>query len=192
MEHLRKGVGEWPCRLLRESSVVRSIVQHARGVAMATLVVTVLVGCGQVEPDTTESTSLSRSEANARSGEEYARCMQDRGWNAEWDGVGVQSDYPLDQEDEFRADEKACREETGFGDFIPYSAAELDDLYDAMIEVAECMQENGLPVDDPPSREFYAEVVGGGGLGWHPYDAVYRDGIDAIAQAEAACPLPDL
>nr|NLD39655.1 hypothetical protein [Actinomycetales bacterium] len=140
----------------------------------------------------TESPSLSRAQANARNLAEYARCMQDRGWDAVFEDDGVTVGYHVDQEDAFRADEAECHELSGIEDFGPYTVAESDAAYDASLEVAECLQEAGFPVDDPPSRESYIATILDGGIPWSPFDAVFNEGTEEFAKAEKACPLPEM
>ncbi len=58
---------------------------------------------------------------------------------------------------------------------IPPSRTELEERYDFMVGINECMKEHGFPTEQPPSIDVYME---GGGL-WHPYFEISEGPPDA-------------
>lgn len=100
------------------------------------------------------------------------------------DGFGIRvGEDGLDVDDELRI----CDETVGDHPDMPPppSEEELSELYDLMIDAVGCLQREGLPYVDPPSRDVFVESYlasyHGVGAPWWPY-------TETIGQDE--CPPP--
>lgn len=88
---------------------------------------------------------------------------------------------------DFEAEILICNEQVGEHPDMPPppSAEDISELYDLMLEVVGCLEREGLPFVDPPSREVYVESYlasfQGGGAPWWPYASPDGSG-------EAECP----
>jgi len=120
-------------------------------------------------------------------------CMEWYGFAGEVDprtGEGLVFDHAPEATDQFVAAITDCsnawRRVAGMPTELP-GRDELAEMYDRFMAVQECLEENGFPVADPPTREVFVEADSA----WHPYDALYlSDGIDpeTVEAAELACP----
>lgn len=123
------------------------------------------------------------------------RCMTEFGWKVEveWDG-GVSSEVtPRDQMEKYTADLQKCHKRFGYDRLPePPTYEEAARLYDAYLEVADCVRELGFYVPDPPSRNDYAERLASGGIApWHPYPAPTGDvSIEDVRRMNEECPAP--
>jgi hypothetical protein len=153
-----------------------------------------LTGCGSEDTATPDAArSLAPAEDFA---DNMHRCMSEKGWETEisWDGGLGLSGVPADQVDQVDADVRECRERFGYDRpaRIP-SQQEAEELYDALMDVAECVRERGFPVPDPPSRQAYVEdFLTDGYVTWHPYDTVRQNAANELPQIAEACPAPTL
>ncbi len=119
-------------------------------------------------------------------------CMEWYGFPGEVDpvtGEGLVFDYAPEATGEFMAAITDCsnawRRLAGLRTEPP-DRDELATMYDRFLEVQECLVANGFPVEDPPTREVFVETESP----WHPYNALYKGGVDTevLEAAEAACP----
>jgi hypothetical protein len=165
------------------------------------------VGCGGTT-DAPDETGPDASPPPVATGEQVAsdaaeqrpaemvRCMTDKGWHVEVrdGGWGDVDGVPEAQVDQWDADADACRTELGHDTGPPViTPEEAGEMYDLLVEVAECVRDLGYHVPEPPSRQSFVEdLVEYPIPSWHPYDVVYdrASGAGDIRRVEAACPIP--
>lgn len=122
--------------------------------------------------------------------------MRDKGWDVtvDPDEGSFRAKYPSDQDAQYRADSESCYDELGYSMTpSPVSTEEADRLYDHWLPIAECLEENGYTLSEPPSRQaFVEETVRNRVPPWHPYDALgQQGGLQIREQAEEDCPIPE-
>lgn len=82
--------------------------------------------------------------------------------------------------------EAGCREDLGPAPKPPTDAATARKYYDAYLETADCLEDLGYAVTEPPSLEVFTDqfAEGTGGF-WDPFDGVYEQFPSAKAEDEA-------
>lgn len=140
---------------------------------------------GAVAPEdeaTAETPGLLRPATGAAFGSaEYlnliVECIEESGFDATADldlGV-IEWDRPRGQEalsDQVASNcERDLLAAGRIAEASPMSDAELRQWYEAYEITNECLDNNGYPTKPLPSLETF---LGGGGTGWHPYDAIMR------------------
>jgi hypothetical protein len=180
-------------------------------IASATAAVMALAGCtsGSTEPGATPSSPAAAGEGSppvqlpvdespAEHDASMVRCMRDKGWDTfavRGGGIGTRG-VPDEQMDQYRADEEKCYADLGFGVGQPptVTRGEAEELYDVLLEVADCVRGLGYSVPEAPSRQAFVEQLISYPIPeWHPYDVLYETADTAsIQQAEAQCPIPDM
>lgn len=147
------------------------------------------------EPATPPNRKLE-SQLEAEWGDRWLSCMRDSGYepHVQADG-GYQFDGP---DDAVSAAVAACRKQAGPEvTYAPITPSEANHLYDLELAAKKCLEEHGVPVSDPPSREHYIETVlgqhsvGGVAVGETPWQA-YSSVLGDWTPWEKLCPLPSL
>lgn len=121
---------------------------------------------------------------------EYGRylteCYRSAGFDAELSADNeITASVPSDQRDTWYAVRDACMQ-AAIDDGLVMAPRSDDDywgvVYDAYQITYACMQEKGLPVDPPPSRDSFIES---GSLNWDPHARAQPGSEDSF---EEACP----
>jgi hypothetical protein len=126
---------------------------------------------------------------------DLVRCLNDRGWETEiLPGSNTyRTVVPPEQHDQYNADIEECNIEIGVDIGPPQvTPEEASELYDILLEIADCVRDLGYNVPEAPSRQSFVEdLVSHPIPSWHPYDPVYEAGRMAdIQRVEAECPIP--
>ncbi len=123
----------------------------------------------------------------------YTQCLIDGDWpvtlNAEGDGFTVGS-IPFDQRERFFEADRECMAEAGPMPVAPPpTPEEFTTLYDALLAVAECLENEGYTIDPAPSLEVFTDTYRTGP--WHPYLSLPDDLSPAEwRRLERVCPQP--
>lgn len=137
----------------------------------------VLAGCrdGSARPEPADPSSLpaspvAQSAAEERSTQRMTKCLVEAGFlvTVATDGrLEIESPAPgvSPREAVRTCQEKLITEGVLPDPNMPPSRADLEDRYNSMLGIHECMQQHGFPTEEPPSLDVYIE---GGGV-WHPY-----------------------
>lgn len=130
-------------------------------------------------------------------GTNMARCMTEKGWNvtANTDGSWETVDsIHVSQEQQFEADVEECRDRFGYERGAPkMTQEEAEEFYDAQLDAAECLRENGYTTPEAVSKQAAVEsLINGGPPLWDPYEHVV-DSADSATELEEVfekCPQP--
>lgn len=161
--------------------------------AVSLAVAAALVGCsGGDPPSMTPQPTMAPVEDFAIN---MQRCLGEKGWEVEvsWDNSIGMSGLPPEQRDQYDADVQVCLAAFGYDEPPrPLTQEEAQDLYDAMLLVAECVRGLGYTVPDPPSKQTYAEwlTTPGGLAKWTPYSGIPMTSRDDRKRAQQECPPP--
>lgn len=123
----------------------------------------------------------------------YTQCLIDGDWpvtlNAEGDGFTVGS-IPFDQQERFFEADRECMAKAGPMPVAPPpTPEEFATLNDALLAVAECLENEGYAIDPAPSLEVFADTYRTGP--WHPYLSLPDDLSPAEwRRLERVCPQP--
>jgi hypothetical protein len=145
-----------------------------------------VAGCSSstTEPDTSTTTAPSAADRP----EMLAQCLRDAGYPdvviQEDGGVGV--GLPEEQAPLFAAASEECNETLGFND-AALTDEEMSDLYDASVDGATCLEDEGFSISKAPSRETFSESSSE--TQWFPWGEVPRE---QLGSALEACPQPQL
>jgi hypothetical protein len=171
------------------------VTRLARCFAGFAVGLSVLAACSsgstpQDDESSSSSSSLGGDELDIKQ-ERYRECLADRGFPSESvpsaSGGLWRAPIAEDQAEAFRLASEECLIESGLltGEPIqPPSSEYLSAYYDFLLELAQCVEAQGYPVRDPPSRETFIESEG---AIWHPYEQVGASEEDFL-QLEEACP----
>lgn len=111
-------------------------------------------------------------------------CVRERGFSAEvYEGIGIKLGGPQLEEAE-QAEAKCAGEvEAAYPGPPPLSGPEL---YDALLETAECLRDEGISVRSAPTIDTWID----NDRRWNPYDYVNFD--DDFWALHSICPQPGL
>jgi hypothetical protein len=163
-----------------------------RGVIVGTALITLAVtgcssgveGVGGVSPTSAPAQDY---------GVNMQRCLAEDGWDVEVtsDG-GIAGGFPRDQSNRFIENHMACIRRFGYDLTPPHlTYEEASELYEALLDVADCMRQLGYHVSEPPSRHAYAERLASGGFAeWHPHQAVGFASPSDRERVAQECPHP--
>lgn len=150
-----------------------------------------MTGCSASEDNNSDKGDASSPIFEAQ--ETLAVCMQDLGWEVEVLADGrIDSSYPTTQRDAFEADYDECTQLAGLDEPLPpLTQEEAAEYFEALLAAAECLEDLGYSVADPPSRELaieelQKEIID---LGWDPYDSA-KSSEDSMTEAYTECPPP--
>lgn len=124
---------------------------------------------------------------------EYAtkmgRCMEEDGWDVSIEATGYEVKLLKGQEEAYFESAEKCRDLHGFPSEGPTITEEMaGDLYDELLEVAECVTGRGIEVEDPPSRATFVETLMDHPLPiWHPYEIAFQD--TQLDEVQRWCPV---
>lgn len=154
---------------------------------------------GKSAPTAAEQTSATQPpnrEAEARSVAEWTdrliSCLREEGWAVALTEDGFEVEVGQDNDEAFQASETACTERIGaFPTPAPPTEQEIEGLYALNLKAVQCLKEQGITVEPPPSLELYVEQyrqsLQGGPAPWSPYA-----NVENLAAVEGACPQPGL
>lgn len=181
-----------------------------RAVSAAALAALVLTACAGTD-GTTERDGASHGDEAARSGvdrqAEYEQvlaaqdqrhtCMAELGYTlTEEDGETGIAPMPGDEGDQrFFADLEACQEQHPLPPIAPRTRDELVRLYEAQLEQARCIEDQGYETVPPPSLETYlAEMQRPPeSVGTPPWDPLSQPLVGgAIIELQELCPRPSI
>lgn len=130
--------------------------------------------------------------------EHLAQCLTDLGFPSEvypsgdgLRGTGNPMSGGVFDAEAYAAASATCDEQAGPHPEIPaVNAEDVEKYYDRLVEVGECLEENGFPSTPPMSREAYVEtyLASLSGRGSPPMWSPYID--EPGAEERAACPEP--
>ncbi|QTX03346.1 hypothetical protein [Agromyces archimandritae] len=116
-----------------------------------------------------------------------AACMDARGWSSTPGADGTaEFEVPLEQESAFTEDNDACTVEAGGGE-VELSDADYERLYEAVVELRECLNEEGFEIPEPPSFHEFRDGSGE----WTPYTMIDQEELfTRLDELNEACPMP--
>ncbi|MFC5999422.1 hypothetical protein ACFP6A_11920 [Quadrisphaera sp. GCM10027208] len=122
----------------------------------------------------------------------FMSCLQEQGWTVTSTEDGFEVDVSQGKEKAFQASEAVCKERVGdFPTPAPPTEQEIEGLYALNLKAVQCLKEQGITVEPPPSLELYAQQyrqsLQGGPAPWSPYA-----NVENLAAVEGACPQPQL
>lgn len=147
------------------------------------LVAIIAAGCGS-NPGATASTSTTWY-SMAEKAELTVQCMRDRGINARVTESGIGIEYPTEPAAQLAADECSTEIDARYPDPPPLS---MEELYDAVLEGAECLRSLGIDVPSPPTFDAFSEAESVDR--WWPWDYIPLQ-MDFSA-VHRQCPQPGL
>lgn len=187
----------WSCRRDRPGGEERTGFMRRHTIALLLgLVALSVAACGEDDGDggvaSVDGAGSESASADAGDGEEqdgfdqaleYSECMRDNGITnfpdpeRNGDGVGLSLPEGLDPEDEdFQAAEEACEDlMPGPGEGETLDPA----IYEALLEYAECMRENGIT--EFPDPEPGGGIIMNGEMGFDPQSEEFQAADEACA-----------
>jgi hypothetical protein len=158
-------------------------------------VVLLTAACSGSEPDA-EAADAATPPPREQLAPDMEQCLTDKGWEVK---AGAGNRLTLsgggtgaNEIERFLADQEDCYTEYGYDVARPrITEAEAHALWDELLAAAECVEELGYHVAEPPSRAFAVErlqqpVID---LGWWPHE-----NVPALEQnrSHTECPTPAL
>lgn len=120
-------------------------------------------------------------------------CYREAGWDAEivdGDGLRVPS-VTEGQRDAFEVTVAECEQQLGAPPMAPpLDEEQIRDHYDALLEAAECLRQEGIDVEPPPSVERFIDTWDADGGGWHPHQSIDSGAPGDWEQLNERCPQP--
>ena len=178
---------------------------HAPRVSIAVLVLVSVSSCaGTASNETTDvaAASFRSGEVDAAAGfqSRMLTCLTDRGWPVKGSDGGWGILYDGEQLDEeaglrYSQAQDECMGESGpLPTFQPLSDVEIRRYYALNLDVAQCLEREGMPVAEPPSEDVYVEGYraaesGGNVETWDPYSQLPAEQFDELLRA---CPQPSI
>lgn len=171
--------------------------------AAACLTLILLSSCGGEAPDDSSDPEAMRAgevESAVAFQASVMNCLLEDGWPVKptQGGWGIQYDGPDPGEEVGSRYNQAldrCMEAARpLPVFEPLSENEIRIIFDLNVEQVECLEAEGLTVEEPPSEEAYvatytASQSGGGVDVWSPYSQVPAERFEEVTQA---CPEPSI
>jgi len=123
----------------------------------------------------------------------YAQCLIDGNWpvtsNAAGDGFTVGS-IPVEQREAFWEADADCQRQAGPRPVAPPpSEEEIAQIYEQLLEVADCLRKEGYDIAPAPSLEAFVDSYETGP--WHPYLSLPDDlSASEWDRLERVCPQP--
>lgn len=119
-------------------------------------------------------------------------CLEDNGWNAVADPVGLGYEVPsvtAENRASFAAAQDACRAEVG-PEPTPQTLtqARLEELYAETVAAGECLTALGYSISSPPSRALWLDTWDAGP--WTPYADLPELSTEQWRFLNAQCPQP--
>lgn len=159
---------------------VRSVA--LRNFCAAAIVLSGLVFSGCASSPEPPSSTVPTSEADATIA--LRDCLSEKGWDAQIEQGGVVVDFPEEQRGALQTDTDACNEVLDPTKLM--SDEDRREFYDLQVETANCLAENGSPVEIPSWAVFNE-----GSAQWNPYVALRESGempVGGLDQLMALCP----
>jgi hypothetical protein len=158
-------------------------------IASAGLVV--LIACGQGGATSTTPYDLERGHYAAAVDRvaTVVNCLNGEGFSASvYQDLSVKIDVPEEQMGAFAAVEDACWQaaDERYPAAPPPTAEQLYDLY---LEAAACLEAEGYPIPEPPTRDSWVDAYPGRVL-WHPHSFVPNVGEETWLRLNRVCPQP--
>lgn len=165
---------------------LRSVVARAGVVIGLGLI---LSGCAS-EPVSEESFApFELSGSDPEFGENMVACLNESGWDVELaDDGGVTATIPETSNDSYSAAVEDCSKSLGYDNPPPMSDEQYGKLYGALVELVDCLSDEGYTVTDVPSEQAFRD-----GAVFDPYGELYAAGEIAgadFAELQATCPQP--
>lgn len=149
------------------------------------------------EADVSGGPGISDTDLGVSPREDYvklmAECLAAKGWDVSVNADNsMSSEYPVDQESQYMADEEECQNTVGDLPPVANTQAEAETIWNEMLDAADCVAElnSDWAPDAPPSKESAIEALQQDPIDlgdWGPHMNVPPDQIE---YSYTACPTP--
>ena len=151
---------------------------------LALVVLLLIAGCGTYQdPPGTEASASSGNRTTMPDWlNEMATCMKDQGWDVRVDVEqnGIISDtLPASQQASFSRGRESCEKQVGRApNDVPMTPKLASDMYDHLLQMKDCLKDEGFQSSEPPSRSTFVEDYMSGRPPWSPFLDVPPDLTD--------------
>lgn len=116
-------------------------------------------------------------------------CMEEAGWDPEFDprDQSMSMEFPTEQEAQAEADRVACETDLGLDTPVELDDEQLSALYAQEVASAECLRAEGVDVPEAPSEEVWRGSRTSESA-WDPYMALSQRGEEEYYRLLEACP----